>query len=181
MDQTGYVTNILRATTNIDAGRKGFATKGKAEEGRILYEEGIALALSTFQEAQASADPLSMILAEYTFISQELQFCEKTDKDSLSSLTKAIQSFDDAFLAIQAVEDSRYIITDKAFPHNGTHRISGFPKDSFHVACVGHKTRIQNILRSPCIDPIEKSLLKQRFPNLTAAQNCYIEKQKKVL
>ena len=57
MDQTGYVTNILEATTNIDAGRKGFATKGKAEEGRVLYEEGITLALSTFKEAQTTTDP----------------------------------------------------------------------------------------------------------------------------
>ena len=56
----------------------------------------------------------------------------------------------------------------------------GFPKDSFHIACIGHKTRIQNILRSPGIDPIEKSLLKQRFSNIVAAQNSYIEKQKKV-
>jgi hypothetical protein len=29
-----------------------------------------------------------------------------------------------------------------------------------------------------CIDPIEKSLLKQRFANLPAAQNGYVEKQK---
>ena len=178
MDQSGFVNNILKATVSIDFGRKGFATKGKAEEGRVSYEEGIPLALSTFQEAQSSGDPQAMILAEYTFISQELQFCERTDKESLSSLTKAIQSFDDAFLAIQAVEDPRYIITDKAFPHNGTYRIGGFPKDSFHIACIGHKTRIQNILRSPGIDPIEKALYKLRFTNLSVAQNSYVIKQK---
>ena len=44
MDLIGYVRSITQAAANIDAGRKGFATKGKAEEGRILYEEGIALA-----------------------------------------------------------------------------------------------------------------------------------------
>ena len=37
------------------------------------------------------------------------------------------------------------------------------------------------MLRTPGIDPIEKSLLKQRLINLPAAQNGYIEKQKKVL
>jgi len=50
-----------------------------------------------------------------------------------------------------------------------------------HIACISHKTRLQNILRAPGIDPIEKALLKQRFVNLPAAQNGYIEKQKKVL
>ena len=181
MDQTGYVNNILEATTSMDAGRKGFTIKGKADEGRILYENGIAQALSTFQEAQLTGDPQFLILVEYTFLSQELQFCEKPDKDSLSSLTKAIQSFDDAFLALQAVEDSGYIITDKTFPHNRLYRINGFPKDSFHIACISHKTRIQNILRSPGIDPIEKALLKQRLSNLSTAQTSYIEKQKKTI
>jgi hypothetical protein len=60
------------ATASIDNGRKGFATRGKAEEGRISYEDGIAKALATFKEAQSSADPQTMILAEYTFITQEL-------------------------------------------------------------------------------------------------------------
>jgi hypothetical protein len=31
------------------------------------------------------------------------------------------------------------------------------------------------------IDPIEKSLLKQRFTNLSAAQAGYIEKQKQII
>jgi hypothetical protein len=34
------------------------------------------------------------------------------------------------------------------------------------------------MLKTPGIDPIEKALLKQRFANLPAAQNGYIEKQK---
>jgi len=89
--------------------------------------------MSAFKEAQATADPQIMILAEYTFLIQELQFCEKADKDS------------------------------------------------FHIACESHKTRIKNILRAPGIDPIEKSLLKQRSANLPTAQGGYIEKQKKAL
>jgi hypothetical protein len=178
---TGLVNSIITATAGIDSGRKGFATRGKAEEGRISYERGIALALTAFQEAQATADPQTMILAEYTFITQELQFCEKSDKDSITSLTKAIQSFDDAFLALKAVENPNYKITDDAFPHNGKYRVKSFPMDSFHVACIGHRTRIRNMLKTPGIDPIEKALLKQRFANLPAAQNGYIEKQKLVM
>jgi len=181
LDQIGLVNSIYRAVVNIDFGRKGFATRGKAEEGRISYEDGIAAALTAFKEAQAAADPQTIILSEYTFLSQELQFCDKSDKDSLSSLTQAIQSFDDAFLALKAVENPNYKITDDTIPHHKKYRVSGFPKDSFHIACIAHRTRLQNMLRTPGIDPIEKSLLKQRFVNLSAAQNGYIEKQKKAL
>ena len=123
-----------------------------------------------------------MILAEYAFLTQELQFCEKTDKDSFNSLTKAIQNFDDAFLALQAVEESSYKAAEKIFPHDGKYRVKdGYPKDSFHIACSSHITRIKNMLRTPGIDPIEKALLKQRLLNLPTAQNGYIEKQKKAL
>jgi hypothetical protein len=181
LDLTGLLSSVYEAAAAIDAGRKGFATRGKEQEGRINYEDGIAQALSSFQEAQATADPQTIILAEYTFLTQELEFCEKTDKDSLSSLTQAIQSFDDAFLALQAVEESGYKTVDKAFPHSGKYRVSGFPKDAFHIACISHKTRLQNILRTPGLDPIEKSLLKQRFVNLSAGQGGYVEKQKKAL
>ena len=181
MDIIGLINNITEATTSIDFGRKGFATRGKAEEGRISYEDGISLASSAFAQAQTSADPEIMLLAEYTFLSQELEFCEPTDKHSFSSLTQAIQSFDDAFLAMKSVVEPYYKIADNIFPHNGKYRISGFPKDAFHIACIAHRTRLQNILRSPGIDPIEKALLIQRFNNLSTAQIGYIEKQKKTM
>ena len=182
MEKTGLILNIHTAAFNIDFGRKGFATRGKAEAGRISYETGISVALSTFKDAQSTADPHTIILIEYTFLSQELQFCEETDNDSRSSLTQAIQSFDDAFLAIEAVEDSTlYQGAEKTYPHSNKYRISGFPKDSFHIAALAHRTRLQNILRAPGIDPIEKALLKQRFANLATAQKGYIEKQGKVL
>ena len=94
MAKTGLLRSIADAATAIDLGRKGFATRGKEQEGRISYETGIADAMSAFKEAQATADPQTMILAEYTFLTQELQFCEKSDKDSFNSLTKALQMFD---------------------------------------------------------------------------------------
>jgi hypothetical protein len=181
LDRIGLVNSIYAAAENIDFGRKGFSIQGKEREGRISYETGIADALFAFKEAQVSVDPQTIILAEYTFISQELQFCEETDKDTLSSLTQAVQSFDDAFFTLQAVEESGYRTAEKTYPHNGKYRVSGFPKDSFHIACISHKTRLQNVLRTPGIDPIEKALLKQRFANLSAAQNGYIEMQKKAL
>ena len=181
MDLTGLITRITDAAVNIDAGRKGFATRGKEQEGRILYELGIAEAMTAFKEAQATADLHTIILVEYTFLIQELQFCDRSDKDSLNSLTQAIQYFDDAFLVLKTVEESDYKIVDNAIPHNKKYRVMGYPKDSFHIACHSHITRIKNMLRTPGIDPIEKALLKQRLANLPTAQNGYIEKQKKAL
>ena len=181
MDKVGLVSSIANAAIYIDTGRKGFATRGKEQEGRISYEDGISEAMTAFQEAQASIDPQTIILAEYTFISQELEFCGKSDKDTFSSLTQAIQSFDDAFLALQAVEEPGYKTAEKTYPHSGKYRVRGFPKDAFHTACIGHKTRLRNILRAPGIDAIEKALLKQRFVNLSATKDGYIEKQKKAL
>ena len=182
MEKTGLVNNVYDAVAAIHFGRKSFAARGKEQEGRISYETGIAAAFSVFRDAQSTNDPQIIILVEYTFISQELQFCEETDTDALSSLTQAIQSFDDAFLALKAVEDSNlYQGAEQTHPHNKKYRVSGYPKDSFHIACIAHRTRLHNILRSPGIDPIEKALLKQRFANLSIAQNGYIGKQKNVL
>ena len=106
---------------------------------------------------------------------------EKTDKDSISSLTLAIGSFDDAFLALKAVEGLHYEVAEQVIPHSGKCRIKGFPMDAFHIAIKGHRTRLKNVLRSPGIDPIEKALLKQRLANLSAGQGGYVEKQKKAL
>ena len=182
MDLTGLLNNIYEATLAIDFGRKGFATRGKAEEGRISYEKGISIALSAFKDAQSTIDPQAIILVEYTFLTQELHFCNDADTDSISSLTSAIQSFDDAFLALKTVEDgSLYLGAEQTHPHSKKYRISGYPKDSFHIACIAHRTRLQNMLRTPGVDPIEKALLKQRLANLATAQAGYIEKQRKVL
>jgi hypothetical protein len=108
-------------------------------------------------------------------LNREIQFCEKTDTDSLSSLTQVIQSFDDAFLVLEIVDDSNaYQSVDKAFPHNEKYREKSFPKYSYHIACKAHKTRLKNILRSPRIDPIEKALLKQRFANMAMGQKGFL-------
>jgi hypothetical protein len=183
----GLVSSIADAALRIDLGRKGFAIIGKEREGRISYEKGIAQALAAFQEASNqrfadTADPETIILSEYTFISQELQFCDKTDKDSLSSLNLAIQRLDEAFLVLKIVEDKTiYKAVESAFAHKREFRFRGLPKDSYHVACGSLKTRLGNILKTPGLDLIEKSLLKQRFKNLSAGQSGYIEKQKQAL
>jgi len=163
LDRIGLTLKISDAAINIDSGRKGFAIKGKAEEGRVSYETGISEAMTAFKEAQATADPETILLAEYTFITQELQFCEKTDKPAINSLSRAIRFFDDAFLALETVQSSHYDMVEKAIPHDSEYRIKGCPMDSFHVAINGHKGRLQNILKTPGLDPIEKTLHKQRL------------------
>jgi hypothetical protein len=42
LDTIGLVSSIADAALTIDSGRKGIATRGKAEEGRISYEDGVA-------------------------------------------------------------------------------------------------------------------------------------------
>jgi hypothetical protein len=182
LDLAGLVDSIITATASIDSGRKGFAIRGKEQEGRINYEDGIERAMTIFQNAQTTAAPQIILLAEYTFITQELEFCEKTDKAARSSLTRAIRFFDDAFLALEMVNDKTlYQCADKVIPHDSEYRIKGYPLDSFHVAIKGHKSRLQNILKTPGLDPIEKSLLKQRLDTLSAGQIGYVELQRKAL
>jgi len=160
---TGLINSIYEAAATIDSSRKGFAIIGKEREGRINYEGGIERAMSAFKEAQAATDPQAIILAEYTFLSQKFQFCEKSDKDTFKSLTQAIQFFDDAFLVLKIVEDKTLYqegnlrptgsveeqVVKNSYSHKSDCRFRGFPKDAFHVACGSHKTRLQNILRSP--------------------------------
>jgi len=181
--QTGYLGDIYAATMAIDAGRKGFATRGKEQEGRVFYERGIAQAMSAFLEAKATADPETIVQAEYAFVWQELQFCDKSDRDAQSSLTLAIQGFMDALACLGVVEDSALYkkAADKVIPSVPKYRIDGLPKDAFHIACRAHKTRIRNVLRSPGIDTIEKNLLKQRRANLSVAEKSYMKKQGKAL
>jgi len=182
LDRIGLTLDISNAVINIDSGRKGFATRGKEHEGRLSYERGISEAMTVFKEAQTTADPQTIILAEYTFLTQELEFCEKTDKAAISSLTRAIRFFDDAFLALKVVESAGYKEAEQTYPHDNEYRVKeGFPKDAYHIACNGHKGRLQNILKTPGLDPIEKALLKQRLVTLSAGQGGYVEKQRKTL
>ena len=179
MELTGLVNSINKAAIDIDFGRKGFATRGREQKGRIAYEKGIAKAMSAFKQVQKNANPQTIILAEYTFLSQELQLCEKSDKNALTSLTSAIESFDDAFRILKIVEKrTLYQAVEESYPRQSKYRIKGFPKDAFHIACSSHRTRLKNSLSATGIDPIEKSLLEQRRLNLTAAQNSYVNKQK---
>lgn len=178
MELSGLENRIYSAATRIDLGRKGFAIIGEERAGRISYENGIAEALSAFKEALVSADPYTIIFAEYAFLSEELHLCDPRDKNSLTSLTSAIESFREAFLCLDIVENpANYRFVEKSHPHRSQYRVKGFPKDAFHIACASHRTRIQNMLCATGLELMEKSLLSQRRLNLTAAQNSYVKKQ----
>jgi hypothetical protein len=181
MDLTSFLLNLVECAAHVDAGRKGLATTGEEPEGHIRFDRGIFGALTAFKEAEADGDPQIIILAESVFLQQELQFCGETAKATRTSLTRAVQEFGDALLAFEAVQDSRYVITEKTFQHSPKQRYQGFPKDSFHLACISHRTRIQNILKVPGMNPIERAVYEQRFSNMTTAQNSYIQFQKKIL
>jgi hypothetical protein len=174
--------DIFAGAYSIGEGRKGLASPGKEVQGRILYEDGIALAMSAFQEAQLGGDPLTIILAEVYFLTQELQFCAEEDSDTRSSLTRAIQRFRDALRSLEAVEDTAgYKVAEKTYSTDPKERVQGFPADVFHQACSSHKTRLRNVLRSPGINMREKALLKQRAASMKASQDSYVEKQRKAL
>jgi hypothetical protein len=163
-------------------GRKGLNVDGKEHEGRISYEKGITGVAIAFQEAQTTADPQILVLAELVFLQQELQFCHESDTDTHSSLIQAIQSFEDALRCLETLEnETLYRGAETTYPTNQKYRIQGCPKDAFHLACVAHQTRLRNVLRSPGINMAEKVVLRQRALNMGTAQGSYIAKQKKAL
>jgi hypothetical protein len=181
LDQIGLLNDLVSCANDIDVGRKGFAIDGGEREGRINYERGISRALTAFQEVHANADPQTLILAELVFLQQELQFCNKIDTDTQGSLTQAIQSFNDALRSLKAVQGTHYKTAEETYPQTPKYRIHGMPKDAFHIACIAHRTRIQNILRVPGMNMTEKAVYQQRFTNMSAAQESYCQLQKTAL
>jgi hypothetical protein len=78
-------------------------------------------------------------------------------------------------------DDRRRPYPETTWPTASKYRIGGFPQDAFHLACIAHRTRLRNVLRSPGIDLIEKAVLDRRAVNMIAAQERYAGKQKAAL
>jgi hypothetical protein len=181
MDLTGFLNDLADLSNKIDIGRKGLSSDGEEHEGRLNYEKGISGALAFFQKAHVSADPQIIILSELVFLQQELRFCHETDTITQNSLTQAIQNFEDALCCLKIVENPEtYRSAEATYLTATKYRVQGHPKDAFHLACISHRTRLQNVLRAPGVNIIEKTVLKQRADNIAAAQRSYIQKQKKV-
>ncbi|GHV88999.1 hypothetical protein AGMMS50267_13590 [Spirochaetia bacterium] len=189
MDKTGLIDKINTSVMYIRTlvryqGREWLDTEGFESEGRKSYRKGLAFGIEAFREAQTlTADDLHLLfIAEYTFLVQELEYCSSGDTKATMSLKKAIQEFDEAFLAFEVLQNSEiYKSVEKTYSHRTEFRYKGMPKDAFHVACAGHIVRIENILKAPGINLAEKGLLEQRHSNMVTAQSVYLEKQKKIL
>ena len=192
MEAIGLLSDILIGAANIDKGRKYLASDGHEHAGRLAYEDGISIALNTFKKASnhgfaVSADPRTMILVEMTYLQQELHFCNEADTITISSLTQAIQSYDDALRSLKIVEDSTlYKAAEATYPTSPKYRYHGFPRDAVHLAANlrfddAHRTRLKNTLRSPGINMIEKAVLAQRISNITTIKASYSEKQRTAL
>ncbi|GHT61073.1 hypothetical protein FACS1894109_19350 [Spirochaetia bacterium] len=182
MDLNSLLNRLTLSVTNLGAGRKGLGTTGREAEGHQLFDDGISTAMAAFQEAKDTAEPQILILVELEFLQQELQFCDENAKATRSSLNQAVQDFEDALRCLKTVENKvLYQAAETTHLTRPEKRLHGFPKDAFHQACQAHRTRIQNHLRVPGMNPLEAALYELRFGNMAAASNNYIEKQKAVL
>jgi hypothetical protein len=178
MDLNSFLASLNVSVFKLDAGRKGLASIGKEAEGHQLFDDGIALAMTAFQEAKETAEPQVLILAELAFLQQELQFCDDGAKATRSSLNQAIQDFEDALRCLATVENKAlYQAAETTHLTRSDKRVQGFPKDAFHQACDAHCTRLSNSLRTPGINMIEKAVIQQRMANMKTAVSSYKEKQ----
>jgi hypothetical protein len=97
-------------------------------------------------------------------------------------LNQAIADFDRAFAVLEIFKKpAQYKIVEKCLGLRSAFWHHKMPKDAFHVACLGHIARLDNILSSPGINLLEKELLEQRLANIRTAQSIYFQKQKKLL
>ena len=184
MDRDGLIVSVIESEMLIDEGRKWLESEGFEAEGRLSYRLGLQRAIEVFGEvcAFAGTDPELLILAEHSFLTQELQLCDPADSFSVNSITQAIADCDDALLALSAVNDpDLYRGAEMTHPHKSKYRYKEMPRDAFHIACISHRARIGNSLRTTGLNLLEKELLKQRSANFTSAQTAYLEKQKAAL
>jgi hypothetical protein len=185
MEKTGLlVETILQSVYSIDLGRKGLAKKGAAEKGRELFSDGLLIALDVFKKVHdnMSNDIETAIHVEHAYQTEERRYCNDAEPEVLASTTAALASFEDALLALEAVQDiAGYKVADKTWPHLSKYRYKDMPKDALHIACMANYTRINNTLRTPGINSIERQVFEQRQKNMKAMQSAYLTKQNTAL
>jgi hypothetical protein len=155
--------------------------------------------MEIFTEVQTSRDSSLMLLAEYVYIGQELAGSRPEEKEARSSCEAAMQDFDDdavrdsapiiiptgkrsvatyAFNCLKIVEQPAvYQGAEQSHLHRAKFRYKDMPRDAFHLAYMGHRTRVRNSLRKIGFDPDEQTLLELRMGVFNTAQNVYLEKQ----
>ena len=178
----GWIDRIGDSVGLIAIGRKGLATIGEAEAGLLSYLGGLSDAMSVFQESAISGDAEAMILVEHAFLTEEKRMCDPANKAVIGSLTAASDSFDDALRSLKSVVDaSLYRGAELTYPRITKYRVGNMPKDAFHIACIAHRTRLNNTLKTPGLNATELGIYKQRVANMGVAQDVYKELQQKAL
>ncbi|GHT39505.1 hypothetical protein AGMMS49965_05710 [Bacteroidia bacterium] len=184
MEKIGLVDRIALSVHNIYLGRKGLATEGGEIEGRILLSDGLLEALTVFKEAGANAnnDIETVILVDIAYLTVEQHHCRATETGLLTSMNVAIESFKDALRAYKAVQDAvGYKTAEMTYSRQQKYRYRGMPKDAFHNACLSHRARLNNNLRTAGINDIELDVYKQRITNMIAVQSAYLARQQSAL
>ncbi|MDR0454916.1 MAG: hypothetical protein LBH05_08910 [Deferribacteraceae bacterium] len=182
MEKTGLNKRITDSALFIYTGRIGLYTQGSESKGRLSFLKGVDLALKTFRDATSYKDPIILIQAELLFLTQEIHFCDKSDKTTLRSIDTAITGFNDALKAISVVKSAKlYKAAEMTYPTADKYRLNGVPKDALHIACNSHRTRLQNTLRTPGMNMNEKALYRQRVDNIMLARALYVEMQRLAL
>ncbi len=161
----------------IAAGRRGLATVGAAEGGLASFMNGLLSAQVVFTEVHDNAanDIEAVVLVEQVYLTEERRYCRDTEKGVTASMTAGIVAFDDALRALEIAQDAAtYRNAEATYSHLPEYRYKGMPKDAFHVACLAASTRLNNTLRTPGINDIERQIYDQRSKNMSAAQGAYL-------
>jgi hypothetical protein len=174
---------MIAAVDDIADGRSALEIEGEEHNGMVAIAKGIMKATELFTEVMQSENLESMISAEYAYMEEELERAETDETGAQASAASALQSFDDALLALQAIQNPvMYKGVDLAFPNQGkTWRYKGVPRDAFHVACNGHIIRIKNGLSRFGISRRDRALAALRIEVFNTAQKVYLERQRSVL
>jgi hypothetical protein len=178
MEKNGLSNDMYEAVSEMIKGRIGVQTDGTERDGRIAFEKGHVLARKAFAEAKATKDLTFILLAEYLFISQELAYSEDDEVEGRASAQKALADFDDAFLALKAVENkAAYAVADQTYPHKPPYRYRDMPKDAFQITLEGHRMRLRNSARRLGLPRLDRTLIQERIITCAAAQDLYFDKQ----
>jgi hypothetical protein len=139
LEKTGLPSRIYTSVTDIYNGRAWLDTDGLERNGRIGFNKGLAAALAAFQEVEAEADLESLILCEYTYESQEFQYCGDEDTATKDTLTTAMEGFKDAQVALKILGISEsYRIAEQTYSRHKDCRYNGMHQQQ--SCCKTHST-----------------------------------------
>jgi hypothetical protein len=179
MDKNSLEIKITEAVNNMITGRRSREIEGKAEEGRVLLNIGQKLLVSTLNDVIASGDVALMLDAMMFFTVQELAQNDAGEPVARKSAETAMEKFQDALLALEAVKSDSYWVADKVISHQKKFRRSGMPKDAFHYACDSDRMRILKGLAEfgHSSAMIELSELRRKLVDTAQSEYCLLQQK----